>query len=194
MRKLAGTETFAKPVARCREVFGIGFFTAAAFVALLGGNVERFAKARDVGPYLGLVPRQDQSGEIDRQCAITRAGCSFMRSMLTECAQVALKASAVPSDLRLKARRICASGGPKAKKRAVTAVARGLAVMMLALLKTFGARAWGRKPLPQKTVPFASRDSVFYPKGHCLFAKGQCLFPRTTVPTLDPVAGNSSSA
>ena len=135
MRDLAGTETFAKPVARCREVFGIGFFTAAAFVALLGGNVGRFAKARDVGPYLGLVPRQDQSGEIDRQCAITRAGCSFMRSMLTECAQVALKASAVPSDLRLKAWRICASGGPKAKKRAVTAVARGLAVTMLALLK-----------------------------------------------------------
>ena len=135
MRELAGTETFANPVARCREVYGVGFFTAAAFVALLGGNVERFAKAKDIGPYLGLVPKQDQSGEVDKQCSITKAGCEFMRSMLTECAQVAMKDSAAPSDLKLKAWRICASGGPKLRKCAVSAVARDIAVTMLALLK-----------------------------------------------------------
>jgi transposase len=135
MHELADSDVFKSDVERVRQVFGVGFFCSAAFVAFLGGNYARFAKARDVGPYLGLVPRQDQSGDVDKQLPITKAGSTMLRTLLTECAQVVLKDSAMPTDLKLKGERIQGKKSANSRKRAVTAVVRGLAVTMLALLK-----------------------------------------------------------
>jgi transposase len=45
-----------------RQVKGVGPITALAYVLTLE-NPKRFVKSRDVGPYLGLVPRQEDSGE-----------------------------------------------------------------------------------------------------------------------------------
>ena len=135
MRKLADTEEFRQDVERVRQVVGVGFLCSVAFVAFLGGNYGRFAKARDVGPYLGRVPRQDQSGDVDRQLSITKKGSGLLRTLLTECAQVVLKDGVRVTDLKLKGLRICERGGSNSRKRAVTAVVRGLAVTMAALLK-----------------------------------------------------------
>ncbi|PYL27435.1 MAG: hypothetical protein DMF45_12235 [Verrucomicrobia bacterium] len=41
-----------------RQVKGVGPITALAYVLTLE-NPERFVKSRDVGPYLGLVPKQE---------------------------------------------------------------------------------------------------------------------------------------
>ena len=37
-------------------------------------NPKRFTKSRDVGPYLGLVPKQEDSGESQPQLGISKAG------------------------------------------------------------------------------------------------------------------------
>jgi len=135
MRTLAETPEFKESVERIRQVYGVGFFCSVAYVAFLGGNYARFAKARDVGPYLGLVPKQDASGNVDKQLAITKKGSSLLRMLLTECAQVVMKDSARTTDLKLKGLRIAERGGKNARKRAITAVVRNLAVTMMALLK-----------------------------------------------------------
>ena len=135
MRELAETDEFKADVERVRQIFGIGFFCSVAYIAILGGNYGRFAKARDVGPYLGLVPRQDQSGSIDKQLSITKAGSIMLRTLLTECAQIVLKDNAKMTDLKLKGLRIAGKKSANSRKRAITAIARGLAVAMMALLK-----------------------------------------------------------
>ena len=44
--------------------------TSSAFVLTIE-NPDRFQKSRDVGPYLGLAPKQDESGESSPQLRIT---------------------------------------------------------------------------------------------------------------------------
>lgn len=135
MQALSESSEFRESVERLQLVYGVGFFCSVAYVAFLGGNYTRFAKARDVGPYLGLVPRQDASGDITKQLAITKKGSSLLRTLLTECAQVILKDNAPMTDLKLKGLRIAERGGKNGRKRAVTAIVRSLAVTMMALLK-----------------------------------------------------------
>ena len=55
-----------------RQVTGVGPITALAYVLTLE-NPKRFAKSRDVGPYLGLVPNQEDSGDIQPQLGINLA-------------------------------------------------------------------------------------------------------------------------
>ena len=105
------------------------------FVAVTGGDMERFEKPRDIGPWLGVTPRQDQSGDVDRQCHITKAGSKMLRWKLTECAQRVLQKNSADMDLKVKGLRIRARGGKIARGKSVTAVARGLAVLMVAMLK-----------------------------------------------------------
>ena len=56
-----------------KQVDGVGDLTSLAYILTLD-NPERFAKSREVGPYLGLVPRQDDSGESSKQLRITKDG------------------------------------------------------------------------------------------------------------------------
>mgnify|MGYP003318772014 CR=1 FL=1 len=132
---LAGTPEFKPMVERCRQVYGVGKIGSVAFVAIIGGNPNRFEHARDVGPYLGLVPKQDQSGESEKQKRMTKHGSKLVRKLLMECAKIAKKDCAKDTDLKLKAMRISRSGGKAARNKATAAVARGLAVVMMALLK-----------------------------------------------------------
>ena len=135
IRELAETPTFKAQVGRLMEIRYVGLYVATGFVAVTGGDVDRFEKPRDVGPWLGLTPRQDQSGDIDRQCHITKAGSPFMRRLLVESAQMILRDGSADTDLKARGRRICARGAKIAKRKAVTAVARALAVLMVAMLK-----------------------------------------------------------
>ena len=132
---LAGTPEFKDQVERAKEIYGIGTVGATVVIAAIDGDADRFAHARDVGPYLGVVPRTAQSGESDPQLGMTKAGNELVRSVLTECAHVVMKGNAKDTDLKLKGLRIAAHGGRIARKKAIGAVARGLAVRIVALLK-----------------------------------------------------------
>ena len=135
IKELAQTPAFKSKVERLMEIHYVGLFVATGFVAIIGGDIDRFDKPRDVGAWLGLTPKQDQSGDIDRQCHITKAGSQFMRRLLVESAQMILRENSVSTDLKVKGMRICMRGAKIAKRKAVTAVARSLAVMMVAMLK-----------------------------------------------------------
>jgi transposase len=112
-----------------RQVKGVGPITALAY-ALTLENPQRFAKSRDVGPYLGLVPKQEDSGESQPQLGISKAGDSMVRKLLVGSAQYILGPFGPDTDLRRYGLRLCERGGKNAKKRAVVAVARKLAVLL----------------------------------------------------------------
>ena len=135
IERLAERPEFKPMVERVRVVYGVGIIGSTVFVAAIGGRPDRFDHARDVGPYLGMTPKQDQSGDDDKQLHITHAGADIVRATLVECAGVVMMSNAKDTDLKLKGLRIAMHGGGIAKKKAKVAVARALAVTMLALLK-----------------------------------------------------------
>ena len=108
---------------------GVGPLTALAYVLTLEDS-RRFAKSRTVGAYLGLVPRRDQSGEVDRQLGITKAGDHFLRRTLVQSAHYVLGPFGPDTDLRRWGLKLCERGGKSAKRRAIVAVARRLAVLL----------------------------------------------------------------
>jgi len=112
-----------------RQVTGVGPITAMAYVLTLE-NPKRFAKSRDVGPYLGLVPNQQDSGDIQPQLGISKAGDAMLRRLLVGSAQYILGPFGPDTDLRRYGLRLCERGGKNAKKRAAVAVARKLAVLL----------------------------------------------------------------
>lgn len=114
---------------RLQQVPGVGTLTALAFVLTLD-DPQRFDKSRKVGSYLGLRPRQDQSGERNPQLGINKGGDEFLRRLLIQSAHYILGHFGPDSDLREWGLKIAARGGRRAKKRAVAAVARKLAVLL----------------------------------------------------------------
>ena len=116
-----------------RQVTGVGPITSLYFVQALG-DVRRFKDGRAVGAYFGLVPRRDQSGARDPQLGITKCGDELGRRLLVQCAQYILGPHGPDTDLRRFGLRL-AGGAKGAKKRAIVATARKLAVLLYALLK-----------------------------------------------------------
>jgi len=112
-----------------RQVSGVGPLTALWYVLTIE-DPTRFERSRDVGPFLGLVPRLDQSGEQDPQRRITKAGDELMRRLLVGSANYILGPFGPDCDLRQWGQRIAARGGKNAKKRAAVAVARKLSVLL----------------------------------------------------------------
>ena len=135
IERLAERPEFKPMVERVRVVYGVGVIGSTVFVAAIGGRPDRFDHTRDIGAYLGMIPKQDQSGDDDKQLHITHAGADIVRATLVECAGVVMMSNAKDTDLKLKGLRIAMHGGGIAKKKAKVAVARALAVTMLALLK-----------------------------------------------------------
>ena len=112
-----------------RQVKGVGPITALAYVLTLE-NPERFPQSRDVGPYLGLAPKQEDSGDRQPQLRITKMGDMMLRQLLVGSAHYVLGPFGPDTDLRRYGLRLCERGGKNAKKRAVVAVARKLAVLL----------------------------------------------------------------
>lgn len=112
-----------------RSVFGVGPVTALTFVLTLA-DPQRFAQSRDVGCYLGLRPQRSQSGERDPQLGITKAGNTYLRWLLVEGAHRLLRVDAPDSALKRWGQKLCERGGKNARKRAIVAVARKLAVLL----------------------------------------------------------------
>jgi transposase len=111
------------------QVDGVGVHTALSFMLTIG-DAARFEKSRTVGCFLGMRPRQQDSGERKPQLGITKAGDEYLRKTLVNCAHYILGPHGADSDLRRYGQRICERGGKNAKKRAAIAVARKLAVLL----------------------------------------------------------------
>lgn len=114
---------------RLQQVSGVGPVTALSYV-LTVEDPRNFGKSRQVGAFLGLTPRRDQSGEMDKQLRITKAGNKYLRKLLVGSAQYILGPFGPDSHLRRHGLSIAARGGKNAKKRAVVAVARKLSVLL----------------------------------------------------------------
>ena len=108
---------------------GIGPVISLAFV-LTVGQVERFARSRQVVSYLGLNPAENSSGARRQMGSISKQGNSFLRLLLVQGAQSAVKGDA---DLGRQYRRLA---GKKNKAIAKVMIARKLAVRMFWMLKT----------------------------------------------------------
>ena len=121
--------------AALRQVTGVGPITALTFV-LTVEDPARFPKNREVGAYLGLAPRQRESGERAPQLGIAKSGDAGLRRLLVQAAHYILGPFGPDTDLRRWGERYAGTGARNAKKRAVVAVARRLAVLLLALWKT----------------------------------------------------------
>jgi transposase len=111
------------------QIPGVGELTALAYVLTIE-DPRRIRRSRSAGAYLGLVPGSDDSGEKRQQRRITKEGDPFCRRLLVCAAQYILGPFGKDSDLRRHGEAIAQRGGKNAKKRAVVAVARKLAVVM----------------------------------------------------------------
>ena len=112
-----------------RQVKGVGPVTALANVLTLETPL-RFDRSRDVGPYLGLVTRQEDSGDTQPQLSISKSGDRMLRKLLVGSAHYILGPFAPDTDLRRFGKKLCERGGKNARKRATVAVARKLAVLL----------------------------------------------------------------
>jgi len=118
------------PVAkRLLQVAGVGRLTALAFL-LTVEDPSRFTSSRRVGSYFGLAPRQDASSGRDPELRISKTGDSFVRKLLVTSAQYVLGPFGPDTALRRWGHKLAAHGEKNAKKRAVVAVARKLAVLL----------------------------------------------------------------
>jgi len=114
------------------QLAGVGTLTSLTFILTIG-DPTRFRRKRDVGAFLGLVPRRDQSGETDKQLSITKAGDSYLRKLLVQAAHYILGPFGPDTALKRKGLKLTECGGPRARRKAVVAVARNLAVLLLTL-------------------------------------------------------------
>jgi len=112
-----------------RQVAGVGPVTALTFVLTLE-DPERFRHSRTVGAYVGLIPKTSASGKRDPELQITKAGDSALRRLLVTAAHYVVGPFGPETDLRRWGLSLAARGRKNAKKRAIVAVARKLAVLL----------------------------------------------------------------
>lgn len=109
-----------------RQVPGAGLLTTLTFQLVIE-DPNRFAKSREVGPYLGLTPGEHQSGDRNLKRRITKEGDPLLRRLLVQCAHQILRRKN-DNDLQRAGLRIMNNGGHKSV--ATIAIARKLAVLL----------------------------------------------------------------
>ena len=112
-----------------KQVHGVGTLTALTYV-LTVEDPHRFRRSRDAGAYFGLRPRRRESGNSRPQLRITKEGDAYVRKLLVQCAHHVLGPFGPDCDLRRWGLELAERGGKNAKKRALVAVARKLAVLL----------------------------------------------------------------
>jgi transposase len=127
MEKIA-TEGYPQ-LSLLKQVKGVGTQIALTYVLTIE-DPYRFAKSREVGCFLGLRPGRRNSGESEPQKKISKEGDRYLRTMMVQGAHYILGPFGEDSDLRRWGRKLSERGGANAKKRAVVAVARKLAVLL----------------------------------------------------------------
>ena len=96
-----------------------------AFIAYVGDG-SRFASAKHVAGYVGMTPRIDSSGEVERMGHITKRGCSAIRAVIVQAAWAAIH-SKTGNSFSKKYEEL---RGRRGKGRAIVAVARRLLEVM----------------------------------------------------------------
>jgi len=126
---------------------GLGPRTAEVVAAYLN-DATRFKTGKQVSAYGGLVPRQHQSGEMDRRGRITKRGPALLRKLLVECAWCMLRYNPWARGIYLR----LTGGGQRRKKQAIVALARKILVRCWAMLRDKKAwhdpQAGPKNPLP----------------------------------------------
>ena len=111
-----------------KQIKGVGTLIALTFLLTLE-DPHRFGKSRDVGCYLGLQPGRRNSGQSEPQMHISKEGDPYLRTLLVQGAQHILGPFGIDCDLRRWGLKLAERGGRNAKKRAIVATARKLAVL-----------------------------------------------------------------
>jgi transposase len=109
---------------------GLGPRTAETVAAYLH-DAPRFKTGKQVSAYSGLVPRQHQSGEMDRRGRITKRGPALLRKLLVECAWCMIRYNAWARGIYQR----LTGGGQRRKKQAIVALARKILVRCWAMLR-----------------------------------------------------------
>jgi len=109
---------------------GVGLITSMAFVLTMG-DVSRFPRGKQVASYLGLIPREYSSGGHQRFGPISKQGNGFLRMLLVEAAQVAVRC-----DPQMRQEYLHRCHRNKAKGIAKVAAARKLAIRLYWMLRT----------------------------------------------------------
>jgi transposase len=135
-KRIVDCESAIKKVAKrypesalLQQIKGVGPLLSLAFVLSIE-DVTRFKSSRRVGSYFGLVPRQQASGKRAPELRITKAGDAFVRKLLVTAAQYILGPFGPDTALRRWGHKLAERGEKNAKKRAIVAVARKLAVLL----------------------------------------------------------------
>jgi transposase len=122
-------ERYGEETRRLKQVPMVGPITSLAYVLTLD-DASRFKRSRDVGCYLGMRPKRDDSGQSQPELRITKEGDVYLRKLLVQCAQQILSRRGPDCDLKRWGEKIAAKGKKKAKRRAVVAVARKLSILL----------------------------------------------------------------
>ena len=107
---------------------GVNIYSAAAIISEID-DISRFSIKEKFASYAGLVPRQDQSGTVNRMGHITKRGPSMLRFILVVAAHTAIRRS---NRFRAKYQGIVRRVG---RNRAIVAIARILAETIYSMLK-----------------------------------------------------------
>ncbi len=135
--KIKGMDAKVEQIARTeypetallRQVSGVGALIALTYILTIE-DPHRFVHSRDVGCYIGLRPKQSDSGEKRPQLRITKEGDMYLRQMLVQGAHCILAKRGPDTDLKRWGMKLSQRGGKNAKKRAVVAVARKLSILL----------------------------------------------------------------
>ncbi len=111
-----------------KQVKGVGTQIALTYILTIE-DPHRFRRSRDVGCFLGLRPGRRNSGQSQPQMHISKEGDRYLRTLLVQGAHYILGPFGEDSDLRRWGWKLAERGGKNAKKRAIVAVARKLAVL-----------------------------------------------------------------
>ncbi len=112
-----------------RQVKGVGPLIALTYVLTIE-DPNRFQRSRQMGSFLGLRPRQCESGNSAPQLGISKCGNNHLRWLLVQAAHYILSRLGPDSRLRRWGLQLASRGGKNGKRRAVVAVARKLAVLL----------------------------------------------------------------
>ena len=111
------------------QVYGVGTLIALTYILTIE-DAQRFQHSRDVGAFLGIQPKQRESGDSQPELGISKTGDRLLRSYLVQAAHCNLRKGAPDSDLRAWGLSKRGGGGKRGKRRALVGMARKLAVLL----------------------------------------------------------------
>lgn len=148
-RKLDQIGKADERVQRVQTISGVGPRLSEAVVALID-DPQRLQRGKNVGPYVGLTPKQHQSGERERLGRITRHGSKVVRSLLVEASWAGLRYNPYLRAIYQRVKR----GSKSRRKIAIVAVARRLLIWCWAMLRD--GTTW-RPPYQLKAYPLQEK-------------------------------------